>query len=30
LPDPPANAPAGLMKSQDRSLPGEIEQNGTR
>jgi conjugative transfer region protein TrbK len=30
LPDPPANAPAGLMKSQDRILPGEIEQNGTR
>jgi len=30
LPDPPANAPAGLMKSQDRFLPGEIEQNGTR
>jgi len=30
LPDPPANAPAGLMKSQDRILPGEIEQNGIR
>ena len=30
LPDPPASAPAGLMKSQDRILPGEIEQNGTR
>jgi len=30
LPDLPANAPAGVVKSQDRILPGEIEQNGTR
>jgi conjugative transfer region protein TrbK len=30
LPDPPASAPAALIKSQDRILPGEIDQKGTR
>jgi len=30
LADPLANAPAGLMESQDRILPGEIDQSGTR
>ena len=31
LPDPPvANAPAGLMKSQERIQPGEIDQSRTR
>ena len=31
LPDPPApNAPAGLMKSQDRIPPREVDQKGTR
>jgi conjugative transfer region protein TrbK len=31
LPDPPApDAPAGLVKSQERIQPGEIEQNRTQ